>query len=213
MYRIIIGNRMIFQERIPMNTNYKEFPIRLKHERELRNLSQEKISKLMCVTQGHYCKIETGYNRLSFKEIIDLQKIGINVYYVFTGTENLDLKYEATLKQYDIFKQTWIYEMVATIVRNYSSSDDIRKRISNTRFILEKADKKNIWNILQEYNALTQVKMAEALKIEVKKYRRLKRKEILPDSDVILNAYEYFQVSPLFFIEEKEALVHEMRNY
>lgn len=192
------------------NYNYKDFHIRLKQERELRNLTQENVSKFLCVTQGHYCKIEMGYNRLSFKEIIELQKIGINMYYVFTGVRVLDLKYEALLKKYNVIEQMWIYEIVATVVRHNCRSHDLWRRISNTRFILEKNDRKNIWSMLQEHNSLTQAKMAEALKVEVKKYRRLKRREILADSDVILHAYEYFQVSPMFFMEEKDALVHEI---
>lgn len=193
-----------------MNVGYKKFYERLRQEREENKWSQENISQLLCVTQGHYCKIESGYCRLTYKEIVDLNKNGINMYYVFTGEKVYDLGYKELLKGYTLNKQVWIYEIVATIVYNNLPSTALKKRITNTGNILEKIERNNIWNVLQEHNALTQVKMSEVLKIDVKKYRRLIRREILADSDVILHAYEYFRVSPMFFIEAKDALAHEI---
>lgn len=156
-----------------MNIGYKKFYERLRQEREEKKWSQENISQLLCVTQGHYCKIESGYNRLSFKEIVDLNKSEINMYYVFTGVKISDLEFKELLEKYTPIEQMWIYEIVATIVYNNFPSADLRKRISNTRIILEMMERKNIWNALQEHNVLTQVKMAEALKMVLLKLYKI----------------------------------------
>lgn len=198
-----------------MSANSQEFFIRLKQERERKNWSQDTISQLICVTQGHYCKIESGYNRLTFKELVDLKKIGIDVYYIFTGVRGTGFKYEAFFGACSRNEQKWMYEIIATIIQN-SYDGDLRqrellnRRITNTRYFLTEENKRNIWCILQKKNTLTQNQMAEALRIDVKKYRRLEKQDILADSDVILHAYEFFQISPMFILKDCNALVCEI---
>ena len=201
---------------LPMSIAYQEFCERLKEERMQMKLSQLEIGRLLRMSQSHYSKVELGKRRLSYYEIQCLCDTKADVYYIFTGEkcqiELCDFSSEST------FEELKCYLEILCVLLIYSDrhgkiilSEEMYKKIENIRYALMlcKKDKTLFYKLRRALN-YNQKKMADLLKVDVKKLRSMESGKILPDSEIIWQLSEVFYIPYALLLKDRKGLVCEI---
>ncbi len=104
-----------------------------------------------------------------------------------------------------------IVEVLYIVAQPFCKNLPVGKRIGYMKYILaESGSTKSIWRLIREYSGYTQREMAVLLGIDIKKYRRLEKKEVQPDSEIILALYNQFHISPLMLLGNCAGLSKEV---
>lgn len=198
-----------------MSIGYNAVLERLKEERKRWNWTQEEMSQKLCLTQGHYNKIENGFKRLSYTELHRLYVVGVDIYYIMTGKRNSGqfdkeiLKDCSDLEVYALCQIT--YAVLRVIIQKNRKSCEVERRIINTNYVLSnKATGKSFWVLLRESNDLKQDQMARVLGINIKKYRNLEKGLFLPDSEIMFRVCDFFHISPFLILSENNFVTDEI---
>ena len=77
---------------------------------------------------------------------------------------------------------------------------------------VEKEQHRNIWRSIRKIEDLTQMKMAERLDINIKRYQRLERMEAEPDAVILNSLYTLFGYSPLIILHENLYYAEEINK-
>ncbi|MCI9139305.1 helix-turn-helix domain-containing protein [bacterium 1XD42-8] len=193
-----------------MGIKYEEVLQRIKEERNSFGWSQDTISQKLRMTQSHYSKTESGKKRFSYQELRLLNDIGIDLDYVFTGQRAVKKQEYDLLVNCGSYLQN-IVEVLYIVAQPFCKNLPVGKRIGYMKYILaESGSTKSIWRLIREYSGYTQREMAVLLGIDIKKYRRLEKKEVQPDSEIILALYNQFHISPLMLLGNCAGLSKEV---
>lgn len=202
-----------------MRTDYKDFCIRLKEERQRLSLSQMEISALLRISQGHYCKVEKGDRILSYYEIQNLCETDVDVYYVFTGEREKPVEVESFLKESTAEELKRYLEFLCILdkslfqTKQLTSSNDNSKKLENIRYALMPSEKgKTIFYKLRQGLDYNQTKMAELMKVDIKKLRGMEKGIILPDGELMCQMMDVFSISYALLLNDKNGLIGEI-NY
>ena len=198
-----------------MSIGYDTVLKRLREERKRLNWTQEEMSQKLWLTQSHYNKIENGFKRLSYRELQRLNEIGVDVYHILTGKRIENPFSEEYFKNCNDLAATALcqitYAVLSALSRMEKNISETGRRITNTSYILSnRSTGKSLWLLLRDCNNLKQTQMAEIIKIDVKKYRKLEQKLLLPDSEIIFQTCDCFQVSPFLFLDERGFAIKEI---
>lgn len=211
--------RIIVRGRLPMSIEYQKFCERLKEERVRISLSQMEISRLLRMTQSHYSKAELGKRRLSYYEIQCLCETNVDVYYVFTGErwqqiENDSFFLESTAEELKSYLAiVCILYMSLFKAKILTSSGDKYKKIENIQYALMPCKKgKTIFYKLRRALNYNQKKMAELMKVDVKKLRGMESGKILPDSEIMCQMMDVFSIPYALVLNDKKGLICEINS-
>lgn len=202
-----------------MSIEYQKFCERLKEERVRISLSQMEISRLLRMTQSHYSKAELGKRRLSYYEIQCLCETNVDVYYVFTGERwkqigNDSFFLERTLEELKSYLEiVCILYMSLFKVNILTLSGDKHKKIEHIQYALMPCKKgKTIFYKLRRALNYNQKKMAELIKVDVKKLRSMESGKILPDSEIMCQMMEVFSIPYALLLNDKKGLICEINS-
>lgn len=200
-----------------MSTEYQKFCERLKEERTRISLSQMEISRLLRMTQSHYSKAELGKRRLSYYEIQCLCETNVDVYYIFTGERDQQVGadsffWESTEEEPKSYLELLcILYMPLLKVNTITLSSNNYKKIENIRYALLPYEKgKTIFYKLRRALNYNQKKMAELMKVDVKKLRGMESGKILPDSEIMCQMLDVFSVPYALLMNDKNGLICEI---
>lgn len=160
--------------------------------------------------------MELGTRRLSYYETQCLCEINADAYYIFTGEKcNIEMK--------DFFSKCTVGEllcyleilcMLLTCLRSnkiLSLSNDMQKKIENIQYALMPCKKgKTIFYKLRRALNYSQKKMADLLKVDVKKLRSMESGKTLPDSEIICQLSEVFYIPYALLLKDRKGLVCEI---
>lgn len=199
-----------------MSTTYQKFHERLKKERMRMQLSQLEIGQLLRMSQSHYSKAELGKRRLSYYEIQCLCETKADVYYIFTGEryqiELDDFFLECTFEELSCCLEI-LCVLLKYLYRNniIMLSGDMYKRIENIPYALMPGKKgKTIFYKLRRALNYNQDKMADLLKVDVKKLRSMESGKTLPDSEIICQLSEVFYIPYALLLKDRRGLICEI---
>lgn len=200
-----------------MCIRYEDVLIRLKQERLRMQWTQKTVSKKLGMTQSHYSKAELGMKRFSYREMQSLNQIGVDVHYIFTGQKESLERYEALFKECGRQELLCIASIFCAL-KDYLNRKNTEGGVQSVgrqtepfRYLFAaEDDKRSIWYLLRAFYDYTQKEMAVLMEIDIKKYRSLEREEILPDSEIILTAYNQFHIPPLLLLEDYRGMFCEM---
>lgn len=202
-----------------MSTEYQKFCERLKEERVRMSLSQMEISRLLRMTQSHYSKAELGKRRLSYYEIQCLCETNVDVYYVFTGErcqQNEDESFfmESTVEELKSYLEIVCILYLSLFKANIlTSSGGKYKKIENIQYALMPCKKgKTIFYKLRRALNYNQKKMAELMKVDVKKLRGMESGKILPDSEIMCQIMDVFSIPYALILNDKKGLICEINS-
>jgi len=211
--------RIIVRGKLPMSMEYQKFCERLKEERMRISLSQMEISRLLRMTQSHYSKAELGKRRLSYYEVQCLCETDVDVYYVFTGERWQQIENNGFFMESTIEEMKCYLEMVCILYMSLFKSKrltllgDDYKKIENIRYALMPCEKrKTVFYKLRRALNYNQKKMAELMKVDVKKLRGMESGKILPDSEIMCQMMNVFSIPYALLLNDKNGLICEINS-
>ena len=200
-----------------MSMKYEKFCKRLKEERTRACLSQMELSGLLRMTQSHYSKVEKCKRRLSYYEIQCLCETEVDVYYVFTGERCQQIEadgffLESTVEELKSYLEIiCILYMSLSKVNNITLSSDDYKKIENIQYALMQRKKgKTIFYKLRRALSYNQKKMAELMKVDIKKLRSMECGKVLPDSEIMCQMLDVFSIPYALLLNDKNGLICEI---
>lgn len=189
-----------------MNSNYSEIVKRLMEYREKLGLTQIQMSEKLGIDQSHYSKIELGKKIMSWESIESFYEKGGDIDYLVTGqqikeNEKYDILQEMCIRdnRYQFLKLfMWLIEQGNRMEQTVRSLQDDGIRL--LKLAERELYSSNIWENIREIENLTQVEMAAALDINIKRYRRIEKAEIKPNLEILYSLYQNYYYVPLVII-------------
>lgn len=193
-----------------MNSAYRGVLNRLLFYRMSLRLTQKDMADIMKITQSHYSKIEAGLTSFSAKYMQRMMEHHLDVDYLITGKKTEDSILNILIEKCSAQGQAKFLELINWVLELEIESSR-RKDIIVPRGIYYKSEilrlksctQKNIWKIIREVNRLTQVNMADGLKLTLSRYRQLEKDISLADAEILMQLYEFLQYPPSIVISEK----------
>ena len=197
-----------------MQKSYEDVLKRLKEERKRLGLSQMEISRCVHMNQSDYCKVEAGQRLLSYYELQELSGRGVDLYYVYSGW-----KVEAAWRT--VFEGAECEELLGFLRILFSVEGmhgrgsqkeecGILDEIRYVPLIGEKFAPGLVLIALRRQLDYRQIKMAEALGVDVKKLRDLENGKRLPDAELLFRLYQKYNVSPCVMLRDKNGMIAEI---
>ena len=193
-----------------MRVEYGEIPHRLQEYRKYMSKNQEEMGELLCVSQSHYCRLESGRNILSFEIIRTFWAKGGDIFWLITGERYrrgiLD-EYMEKCKSPDDRPEVlrlliWVTRQGLRKAR-IQVPGELRNMWKYVILAENQYREDNIWINIRRAEKLSQKLMADKIEIDVKRYRRLERLELQPDAYILMTLYRRLSYSPLLFLENE----------
>jgi len=196
-----------------MELNYEQLLQRLDEERTNHHITQIEISKILNMTQSHYCKAENGQKYLGYDELCNMCTTDIDVYYIFTGRRST--KNYNYLLSGATFDELLVCLNFINMIAQKNNRGQYWEEIYNHTKYIEFAEwiidaKKNIFKATKIHFGKKQGAMAKIIGVDVKKLRSLEKKDTLINSEIVFEMYKLFGISPSLFLRNKKCLQNEI---
>ncbi len=200
-----------------MNVRYEDVLHRLKEERAKHGWTQSDLCRKVGMSQGHYCRAELGKSRFTYHELQYLVKAGIDLHYVYTGERIRKPRYYSFFADCTGAQMQCLAEMALPLISFCArelpadKAKDMRERVKYVTCILSKDDLEDSDFLqLRRYKAYSQRYMAGLLGVDVKKYCALESGRKFGDSELFLQMYNCFHLSPLLLLKDESGLAREV---
>lgn len=166
-----------------MSVVYRDVLERFVKYREQRNISQNELAQMLCISQSYVSKMEVGKARISFDILTALYQQGWDIDYIITGQENrrtvLNDLYESCKEdcRADFLQYIEKFEYLKMYTSGIAAED-------------------NAFYGIRTVNKLSQVQMAKMLHVDIKKYRAMEKNEKKPDAELLMLLYNNFECMP-----------------
>lgn len=191
-----------------MSNHYEEFLKRLVQYRLQLNMTQEKISQALGITQSQLSKQELGKTNMNYKSLAILMDMGWDVDYLFTGkhSKREPSELSALLEGTGQAARKPMLEFIAWAldkgIKQSGSELDVEEKFEI--YLLRMKSSAEVGQpMMYEIRKLlgeAQISMAEKLGVNIKKYRALERAQIYPDAELLLGIYETSGCKPSLFL-------------
>lgn len=180
---------------------------RLEAYRKKYHIPQIELAKELNITQSQYSKIELGKIKMSYEILSKLYEQGCDIDILITGESSQpvlpSLKKafsDSNIKQYISGMKLceWAIEQWA---QNEKSEEKIGNKLLKT--FLQSEEKETPLQKLRKAFGVSQMKMAELVGVNIKKYRALEKGELEPDAELMANIYEVTKCKPIYFMDER----------
>lgn len=180
---------------------------RLEAYRKKYHIPQTELAKDLNITQSQYSKIELGKVKLSYVVLNKLYEQGWDIDEIITGESSEPVLLsiaeafdENDMKQYMSGMKLceWAMERWA---QNDQKEETIGKRL--LKIFLNAEENETPLQKLRKAFDISQLKMAEIVGVNIKKYRALEKGELELDAELMANIYEATKCKPIFFMDEK----------
>ena len=191
-----------------MNSYYKDFLKRLIQYRIQLNMTQEKISRELGITQSQFSKQELGKTIVPYKILIKFKNMGWDIDYLFTGKKAGGKSSELSSWLNEIGpsnRQTMlklaVWALETGIAQNNSEiAIETKCEIDILKAKTDSEVEQSILYEIRKSAGIQQILMAEKLGVNIKKYRALERAETLPDAELLLEIYGLTGCKPSLFL-------------
>ena len=193
---------------------------RLVSYRQQLGKSQAEMSREFGVNQSHYSKLESGTKYISYSSLKKFEKAGGDVNYLVTGVHYKTGIVEDCMKRcrtsdgkIELMKALfWLTRQGIMLMHGENWKEANQRVWKYIRLAEEKEQHRNIWRSIRKIEDLTQMKMAERLDINIKRYQRLERMEAEPDAVILNSLYTLFGYSPLIILHENLYYAEEIKK-
>lgn len=200
-----------------MDLYYLKVPERLKECRERQKLTQEQMGRLFGVTQSHYAKLESGTKIISYASLEMYEKSGGDSYYLLTGKERRAGKLDEYMNRCegDLAKKIF-FELAVSIIKCGAMlcafSDHFISDLTYKSMRLAESKSTSIWEKIRDAERMSQLKIAELLDINIKRYRRIEKGDVEPDAEILCTLYHKLHYSPMIFLNQEIFYLDELNQ-
>lgn len=180
---------------------------RLEAYRKQNHMSQTALAKELNMTQSQYSKLELGKVKLSYEVMQRLYEHGWDIDMIITGESSVHVLPNLA----DVFREDDITQYVSGMKlcewamerwrQNERKEEAIGKRL--LKIFLSSQEGTTPFQKLRQALGMSQVKMAETVGVNIKKYRALEKRELEPDAELMANIYEATGCKPGYFFDER----------
>lgn len=203
-----------------MNKLYEETLHRLVCSRQLEEITQMDMGKQFGVTQSHYSKMELGKAEITYDFLCKMYAENWDIDYLVTGIiyrgdnellQRLLLSCEQKEKRELLRLIVWGIEQLLEQPVN----ETVKRELRAMHLLLEMEVPCSMIYRVRNIRECSQVSMAEALGIGMRKYRKLECGETQPDLELMTKVYHISGCRPSLFIDEnagKRILLNSLWN-
>lgn len=195
-----------------MSSYYEAFLQRLIQYRIQLNLTQERASRRIGITQSQLSKQELGRTIVPYKVLLKFRNMGWDVDYLFTGEETMEKSKTLSERINRVatedkrwFLKLAVWALETGLERNGSQiSTEVKCEMN---ILKSKAESLTCHSILYEIRKITgmpQLVMAERLGVNIKKYRALEREEAQPDAELLIEIFVMTGCKPSLFLASSD---------
>ncbi len=179
---------------------------RLESYRKKYHIPQTELAEDLNITQSEYSKIELGKVKLSYNILNKLYEKGCDIDMLITGESSTPvlpglakLFFDNDIRQYisGLKLCEWAMEQWTQNEREEKIGNKLLKTF------LSSEENKTPLQKLRKAFGVSQMKMAEIVGVNIKKYRALEKGELDLDAELMANIYEVTKCKPVYFIDEK----------
>lgn len=190
-------------ESVYMENSYLSVANRLRIYREKLNETQNSMGSLLGVTQSHYSRLEDGKKVISYQNLQHFRANGGDVQFLITGEwvkrGPIDEYLEKCRKVDD---KEELLKLIIWAGRQGEQIENKRLELFDKSFLPKEIRNLNkIWKAIRINENLTQIEMASLLDINIKRYRRIEKNQVLPDADILYSLYMKLGYSPLIVMD------------
>ena len=190
-------------ESVYMENSYLSVSNRLRIYREKLNETQNSMGSLLGVTQSHYSRLEDGKKVISYQNLQHFRANGGDVQFLITGEwvkrGPIDEYLEKCRKVDD---KEELLKLIIWAGRQGEQIENKRLELFDKSFLPKEIRNLNkIWKAIRINENLTQIEMASLLDINIKRYRRIEKNQVLPDADILYSLYMKLGYSPLIVMD------------
>ena len=191
-----------------MDSNYEAFLQRLIQYRIQLNLTQERASQKLGITQSQLSKQELGKTIVPYKVLVKFRNMGWDVDYLFTGEKTGEKsktlserisKAESENRQRLLKLAVWALE--TGLEKNGSPiNTEVKCEMDILKSKAESPISHSILYEIRKIIGMPQLVMAERLGVNIKKYRALERDEAQPDAELLIEIFAMTGCKPSLFL-------------
>lgn len=189
---------------------------RLVEYRKSRQMTQVQLAQIFSVTQCEISKLEANEYRISYYDLLQLHaKTDLDIDFLITGkpmahtifhTLKKDLSPMPTAKysftDLILFSLNKISEPIIT-EKGKPAHLSYLERLLRYSFLSGTKQKNDCWVNLRKAFDLTQIKMAEIMDVDIKRYRNIEKGIKTANAELLMNIYNKLQIYPSYFINGK----------
>lgn len=191
-----------------MSDHYDDFLKRLIQYRIKLNMTQERTSQALGITQSQLSKQELGKTIVPYKSLAILLQMGWDVDYLLTGKQSLrsPSKLAAMLNETDRSCRGSMLRFItcalaAGIEKSLPEpSMEVKCELCVLKMHSEGGMRESIMYEIRKVSGDAQIAMAEKLGVNIKKYRALEKVQINPDAELLLEIHEVTGCKPSLFL-------------
>lgn len=202
-----------------MGMAYEDVLKRLQEERLAHKLSQGDLSRQLKMTQGHYSKAEHAIKRFTYSEVKCLADSELDLYYIYTG-RRVVRRHEEILKKCGCRElMCYLHVLLSLECCRYGdqrceAEAKRYRQLCRLKYITGIDDEQeSIFMLVRNYEKKTQYEMADSLGMDIKKYRSVEKGTCLPDSELLFKVYCLFEITPAYFMRDRNGLSCEIEYY
>lgn len=181
---------------------------RLEAYRKKCHIPQTELAKDLDITQSQYSKIELGKVKLSYSVLNKLYEKGWDIDMIITGEScepilpGLEKAFSATdRKQYISGMKLCEWAMEQWEAKEQKEELPGRRLL---RTFLRSDEETTSLERLRTAFEVSQIKMAEIVGVNIKKYRALEKGNVELDAELMANIYEATKCKPVYFMDEQK---------
>lgn len=200
------------------SSNYSKVLQRLTSYRNSLNKTQAEMGEQFGIDQSHYWKIESGSKRISYKSLKHFEEQGGDVCYLITGIRRNYGKMDELISRCQTTEgkkallEVMLWAMNQGIGLDHQKSTVSPRSYRSLKLFQGENDSVSVWENIRRVEGISQVRMAEILDINIKRYRRIEKMSVYPDSEILNTLYCELEYSPLTVLDSRLYYLDEM-NY
>lgn len=180
---------------------------RLEAYRKKYHIPQTEIAENLNITQSQYSKLELGKIKLSYDILNKLYEQGWDIDKIITGESSEPILPSLTKAFAETDTQQYIsgMKLCEWAVEQWLQKEEKEKSIGSSllkTFIRSEESETPLQKLRKAYG-VSQIKMAEIVGVNIKKYRALEKGELYLDAELMANIYEVTKCKPTYFVDEK----------
>lgn len=199
---------------------YKQMLLRIEEFRIARGLTQDQFGNILGMSQGYYSKIINGSAQFPLEAFRKLAAYSGDIDYFITGTKSPVTELNDYMRLYsgkivDFLKLcVWTVGCACDVEKQEALSDHSRQIRYLSLMAERNFGEENIWKCVRKSIGITQVKMAEELGIDTKKYRKIENhsEPTKVDAALLVRVYREYGFLPSLLLGNQEALLYEINR-
>lgn len=194
--------------------SYNDIVKRLIQYRLNHQITQVQLAKIFSVTQCEVSKLESKEYRISYYDLVQLHaKTDLDIDFLITGkpphqtifhTVEKELTKPSLSARY-AYTDLILFCLNRILGQMPNSTDALHnsrnlQRLLRYSFLSGSHQKIDCWTNIRNAYDLTQVKMAEIMDVDIKRYRNIEKGNRTANAELLMNVYNALKISPSYFI-------------